>query len=81
MMPDFVIIGAMKCATSTLHDQLARVRGVSMSEPKEPNFFSDELNWAKGLDWYSSLFESMPEGIINALHQAPDIPALRRAYA
>ncbi len=62
MMPDFVIIGAMKCATSTLHDQLARVRGVSMSEPKEPNFFSDELNWAKGLDWYSSLFESMPEG-------------------
>ncbi len=62
MMPDFVIIGAMKCATSTLHDQLARVHGVSMSEPKEPNFFSDELNWAKELDWYSSLFESMPEG-------------------
>ena len=62
MMPDFVIIGAMKCATSTLHDQLARVRGVCMSDPKEPNFFSDELNWAKGLDWYSSIFESMPDG-------------------
>ena len=62
MMPDFVIIGAMKCATSTLHDQLARVEGVSMSEPKEPNFFSDELNWAKGIGWYESLFDSMPEG-------------------
>ena len=60
MMPDFVIIGAMKCATSTLHDQLARVNGVSMTEPKEPNFFSDELNWAKGMGWYESLFESMP---------------------
>lgn len=60
MMPDFVIIGAMKCATSTLHDQLARVEGVSMSEPKEPNFFSDELNWAKGMGWYESLFDSMP---------------------
>lgn len=61
MMPDFVIIGAMKCATSTLHDQLARVEGVSMSEPKEPNFFSDELNWAKGIGWYESLFDAMPE--------------------
>ena len=59
MMPDFVIIGAMKCATSTLHDQLARINGVSMTEPKEPNFFSDELNWAKGMGWYESLFESM----------------------
>ncbi len=62
MMPDFVIIGAMKCATSTLHDQLARIEGVSMSEPKEPNFFSDELNWAKGMGWYESLFDSMPTG-------------------
>lgn len=62
MMPDFVIIGAMKCATSTLHDQLARVEGVSMSEPKEPNFFSDEGNWARGLEWYESLFSTMPEG-------------------
>lgn len=59
-MPDFVIIGAMKCATSTLHDQLARVPGVSMSEPKEPNFFSDDANWAKGLGYYESLFAGMP---------------------
>lgn len=62
MRADFVIIGAMKCATSTLHDQLARVPGVSMSEPKEPNFFSDEEQWAKGIGWYESLFASMPAG-------------------
>jgi hypothetical protein len=60
MKPDFVIIGAMKCATSTLHDQLDGVAGVSMSEPKEPNFFSDAENWSKGADWYTSLFEKMP---------------------
>ncbi|MAO19910.1 MAG: sulfotransferase [Phycisphaerae bacterium] len=60
MMPDFIIIGAMKCATSTLHDQLVQVPGVSMSDPKEPNFFSDESNWAKGMGWYQSLFASMP---------------------
>ena len=60
--PDFVIIGAMKCATSTLHDQLALQDGISMSEPKEPNFFSDPDQWAMGMPWYESLFSSMPAG-------------------
>lgn len=54
--PDFIIIGAMKSATSTLHVQLARQPGFCMSDPKEPNFFSDDEVWAKGLGWYSSLF-------------------------
>jgi len=58
--PDFVIIGAMKCATSTIHDQLGRQPGISMSEPKEPNFFSDPENWSMGTLWYGSLFSSMP---------------------
>ncbi|MCA9654603.1 MAG: sulfotransferase [Myxococcales bacterium] len=61
-MPDFIIIGAMKCATSTLHDQLAEQPGFVMSEPKEPNFFSDEENWAKGLGWYSGLFAAAEPG-------------------
>ena len=54
--PDFIIIGAMKSATSTLHVQLSRQPGFWMSELKEPNFFSDDDVWAKGLGWYSSLF-------------------------
>lgn len=54
--PHFVVIGAMKCATSTLHDQLAAQPGVFMSDPKEPNFFSDDDVFARGLDWYSALF-------------------------
>ncbi|MDF1809956.1 MAG: sulfotransferase [Phycisphaerales bacterium] len=60
--PDFIIIGAMKCATSSLHDQLALLDGISMSEPKEPNFFSDPDQWAMGMPWYESLFASMPSG-------------------
>jgi hypothetical protein len=55
--PDFIIIGAMKSATSTLHVQLAHQPGFWMSEPKEPNFFSDDDVWAKGLEWYCSLFQ------------------------
>jgi hypothetical protein len=55
-LPDFVVIGAMKSATTTLHEQLARQAGIFMSRPKEPNFFSDDTNFARGLDWYASCF-------------------------
>jgi hypothetical protein len=55
--PDFIVIGAMKCATSTLHEQLAIQPGFFMSTPKEPNFFSDDEIYDRGLDWYQSLFE------------------------
>jgi hypothetical protein len=54
--PDFVVIGAMKSATTTLHVQLNRQSGIFMSDPKEPNFFSDDKIYAQGLDWYYSLF-------------------------
>ena len=55
-LPDFIIIGAMKCATSTLHEQLARQPGIFMCTPKEPYFFSDDPVYAKGINWYASLF-------------------------
>ncbi len=61
-LPDFIIIGAMKCATSTLHDQLATQSGVFMSEPKEPCFFSDDANWNRGIDWYRGLFADAQPG-------------------
>jgi hypothetical protein len=56
-LPDFIIIGAMKSATSTLHEQLAAQPGIFMSSLKEPNFFSDEPEYAKGMSWYASLFQ------------------------
>lgn len=61
-LPDFIIIGAMKCATSTLHEQLARQQGVFMSDPKEPCFFSDDAQWRRGLSWYKSLFRNSKAG-------------------
>jgi hypothetical protein len=56
-LPDFIVIGAMKSATTTLHEQLAGQPSLCMSRPKEPNFFSDDENYAKGFDWYASIFE------------------------
>ncbi len=55
-VPDFIVIGAMKCATTTLHEQLALQSCLFMSRPKEPNFFSDEANYARGIEWYASFF-------------------------
>jgi len=60
--PDFIIIGGMKCATSTLHEQLALQPGFWMSEPKEPNFFSNDEIFAQGMDWYVSLFDGAEPG-------------------
>ncbi|NET34048.1 MAG: sulfotransferase domain-containing protein [Cyanothece sp. SIO1E1] len=55
--PDFLIIGAMKCATSTLHEQLALQPGIFMTELKEPNFFSNDEAYTQGLEWYLSHFK------------------------
>jgi hypothetical protein len=51
-LPTFVIIGAQKCGTTALHSYLARHPEISMSRPKELDFFVAEKNWDKGLEWY-----------------------------
>ncbi len=33
-----------------------------MTDPKEPNFFSDDQTFSKGLHWYSDLFADAPVG-------------------
>ncbi|MEJ1355167.1 MAG: sulfotransferase [Candidatus Sedimenticola sp. (ex Thyasira tokunagai)] len=63
-LPDFIIIGAMKSATSTLQEQLALQPGIFMSDPKEPNFFSDDSRYEKGMEWYSGLFKTAPDGCL-----------------
>ena len=59
-LPDFIVIGAMKSATTTLFSQLARQSGIFMSSLKEPNFFSDDDQYARGIEWYASLFAAAP---------------------
>lgn len=57
-LPDFIIVGAMKCATTTLHEQLSAQTGIFMTALKEPQFFSDDDVYAQGLDWYLDLFSA-----------------------
>ncbi len=59
-LPDFLIIGSAKCGTTTLYKYLCLHPQIYMSTPKEPEFFasiSDE-NYAKGIEWYASLFSN-----------------------
>lgn len=68
-LPNFLIIGAMKAGTTSLHRYLSAHPEVFMSEPKELHFFSGEYvgpprdfiadspsNLHRGLDWYRSRF-------------------------
>ena len=55
-LPNLIIIGAMKCATTSLHYYLGLHPEISMSREKELNFFISEGNRHKGLAWYKSHF-------------------------
>jgi hypothetical protein len=57
-LPSFIIIGAMKSATSTLYEQLLCQPGIFLPELKEPNFFSDNQQYSRGLEWYARLFDA-----------------------
>jgi hypothetical protein len=56
-LPNLVVIGAQKCGTSVLHHYLGLHPEISMSRPKELNFFIAERNWDHGSEWYRAQFD------------------------
>jgi hypothetical protein len=58
MLPNFIVIGAPKCGTTTLCDLLGQHPQIFMCTPKEPAFFSRDDVYNKGIAWYESLFEN-----------------------
>jgi hypothetical protein len=63
-LPDFLIIGAMKCGTTPLFRWLGEQPEIRIPEIKEPHFFSRKERWDRGLDWYGSLFAGAAEGAL-----------------
>lgn len=55
-----LIIGAMKCGTTTLFEHLAGHPQIAESRHKEPRFFAGSLNWWRGTDWYEKLWDYEP---------------------
>jgi hypothetical protein len=55
-LPNFLLIGAPKSGTTSLHLYLAAHPQIFMSETKELNFFIAALNWSMGREWYMQQF-------------------------
>src|SRR6266852_4710221 len=54
LLPDFLIIGTAKSATTTLHGWLSEHPFVEPAVKKEVHFF--DYDWYRGVDWYRSHF-------------------------
>lgn len=53
-LPTFILVGAMKCGTTSLHQYLGAHPQICVSDPKEPNFFLERTE--QDLDWYRRCF-------------------------
>lgn len=57
MLPNLIVIGSRKCATTSLHHYLNLHPEIFMSQThKELNFFVAEMFWKKGVSWYERQF-------------------------
>lgn len=86
-VPNFIIIGAAKSATTTLTTILPRHPDFFISRPKEPKFFGRRYD--KGWSWYGRLFKAgrrfklRGEGstmYASALNSFAQAPALMHRY-
>ena len=57
IMPDFIIIGAQRCGTTSLYKYLTKHPSVARGLLKEVHFF--DLHFRKGIPWYRSQFPSL----------------------
>ena len=71
MLPNFLVIGAMKSGSTSLCHNLSKHPDIFVSDPKEPCFFSNDDIYEKGIEWYESLFaegkncKAIGEGSVN----------------
>ena len=55
-----LIFGAMKCGTTSLFNYLSEHPQIAPCKSKEPNFFTHEKSWRKGIKYYRSLWDYDP---------------------
>ena len=63
-LPDFVLIGTMKSGSTTVFRWLEQHPAVQLPAVKEPNFFSDDQRWQRGVEWYARHFEGVPADVV-----------------
>jgi hypothetical protein len=60
MLVDFMIIGAQKCGTTSLANQLADHPAICFCAEKEPGYFNQAADWRAGLADYHALYSPAP---------------------
>jgi hypothetical protein len=55
-LPNFLVIGAMRAGSTSLHKALSDHPEIFMAQPKELHFFVEKRNWDRGLQWYVHQF-------------------------
>ena len=84
---DFVVIGAMKCGTTSLHHYLGSHPRLGLAPEKEVNFFFGDDptgagNFWRGADWYASRFPPAPiRGEVSPGYTSPDHPEVAARLA
>ncbi|MEQ8410443.1 MAG: sulfotransferase [Erythrobacter sp.] len=59
---DFLVVGAQKAGTTSVHDWLAAHPAIALPVHKETRFFADPDRFAKGAGWYREQFPKAIEG-------------------
>jgi len=78
-LPDFLIIGEMKCGTTALYNYITKHPQVKPAKKKEIGFFNSY--YEQGLDWYQDHFPDYPKcvtGEASGYLKFPD--AIERIY-
>jgi len=69
VLPDFVIIGAQKCGTSSLYSYVTQHPWVAPCSEKEVHFFDMNVHFCLGLEWYRAHFiSSMYKSYVKRAH-------------
>lgn len=55
-LPTFLLIGAMKAGTTSLYHYVSAHPQVATTQYKAPEFFVEESNWHRGIEWYRRQF-------------------------
>ena len=63
-LPTFLLIGAMKAGTTSLYHYLGAHPQVATTQYKAPEFFVEESNWHRGIDWYRQQFPAVDAHIL-----------------
>lgn len=69
-LPNVLLIGAGKAGSTLIWDSLNKHPQIEMSRVKEPDFFSVDTNWERGLGWYKTNFNNRQDPHISYVGEA-----------